>query len=610
MMVLLDRPAAANAARPLEAPAMTTRAWAAVLATLVAVVIIFGLPHALIPWLLGPQQTYTPFAVSGVSALTFDKSAMYAAQLNYMVVHHAWPYDTDIYEDRDATSPMATAPYVPLAAGAVILGGVDRAIVAADLILPALACLILFALLLELTGSWRISLVGALVTILVPFGPRNLMDVPLALLQGRADSIIQPLEYSRLLHPELSFTLLAAALLFLWRALRYGRKTDAVAAGLLGGLLFYTYVYYWPVWLGACALLLVWAWRFAERRVAVALAVTNIATWLVGIPFWIIFVQNHTAASFVNAIERHTDGTGRIPTPEKIVYTVASITIFAVLALIYLSGTRPDRRVLLFFSAIFLASVAALNMELVTGFNIQSMLHFPNRLFQPLFCLAVFALAVPTVAARLRDYRLGSAVTAVTVVGLLGLALLRQGMMSQNIAPQQVLPADERMLFAWLNQHSQVDDVVVAEAPSINELMVVDTHNRPLVPYGERTGVDYNEIMRRFLTGMKLLQRSPEEVRSLLVQSHEQAPLPLGLTYSYFLFVGGHGIADWRLPDNEISVALQRYQSLDLAAELGRQKVDYVYTPVGQQPASVAGWRLAQVYDSGYGVVWRLEPAS
>jgi hypothetical protein len=589
---------------------MNGRAWAAVLATLVSVVVIFGLPHALIPWLLGPQQTYTPFAVSGVSALTFDKSAMYAAQLNYMVVHHAWPYDTDIYEDRNTPSPMVTAPYVPLAAAAVLLGGVDRAIVAADLVLPALACLILFKLLLELTASWRISLVGALVTILVPFGPRNLLDVPLALLQRRADSIIQPLEYSRLLHPELSFTLLAAALLFLWRALRDGRKTDALAAGLLGGLLFYTYVYYWPVWLGACGLLLLWAWRFAERRVAVALGLTTIATWLVGIPFWIIFAENHTAASFVTAIERHTDGTGRIPTPEKIVYTVASIAIFAVLALIYLNVTRRDRRVLLFFSAVFVASVAALNMELVTGFNVQSMLHFPNRLFQPLFSLAVFALVVPAVVARLSDRRFGGAVAAITIVGLLGLALVRQAVMSQNIAPQQVLPADQSLLFTWLSQHSQVDDVVVAEAPSINELMPTVTHDRPLVPYGERTGVDYDEIMRRFLTGMKLLQRPPEEIRSLLAQNNQQAPPPLGLTYSYFLFVGGHGIANWRLPDNEIAVAVDRYQSLDLATELARQKVDYVYAPSGQQPASVPGWTLARVYDSGYGVLWRLEPAS
>ena len=46
-------------------------------------------------------------------------------------------------------------------------------------------------------------------------------------------------------------------------------------------------------------------------------------------------------------------------------------------------------------TAIFLGACAALNMELVTGINVEPMQHFPNRVFQPWLCLSAFVLVVP-----------------------------------------------------------------------------------------------------------------------------------------------------------------------------------------------------------------------
>ncbi|MBV9546116.1 MAG: hypothetical protein JOY61_17235, partial [Chloroflexi bacterium] len=533
-------------------------------ATIAAVVVIFGLPHLLIPRLLHPGQTYTPFAVDGVSALTFDKTSTYGAQLNYMVEHRAWPYDTDVFEARDTPTPVATAPYVPLAVAAVALGGVDRAVILADFVLPALACLILYALLVDMTRSWGISLVGALVTVLASFGPRNFIDVPLMVFSRQFNSVVQPLEYSRLLHPEVSFTLFAAALLFLWRAIRNARVTDGMAAGILGGLLFYTYVYYWPVWVGACALLFLGLGT--ARRV---LLLTGGSTVVVGLPFWWMFIQEHGSAPFVNAISRHSDTWGRVPPSEKIVYTFVSCAIFAILATLYVRSAANNRRVLAFFAAVFVASIAAFNMELVTGFSVESMLHFPNRLFQPFFSLAAFGLALPILTRRIAWRRLAPAATSVAVTGLIGVALLRQVLVSENVAPQHVLSPDKQLLFTWLDQNSRLDDVVVAEAADLNELLPVFTRDRPFVAYGERTGLSYTDLMQRFLIGMKLLQTPPEHIRALLAQDHDHADPPVGLTYSYFLFIGAEGMTNWRLSDGEIDAALERYQTLNLSTDLG-----------------------------------------
>jgi len=233
---------------------------ASTVVTLLLTSVIFGWPHLMIPQLLGPGRAYTPLAVSGVSALTYDETSSYAAYINYTALRNAPPYDTDIFENQGIPMPTFSLPYFVLARLESLLGGVDRVFVVCDFVLPPLALLLLYLLIRDVTGNHRIALVGSLMTLLVSFGPRNFLSVPMLLLSGQGSSIVQPLEYSRLVHPQLSFTLFVGALLPLWRTLRAGGHADAVVAGVLGGLLFYTYFYYFPVWLAACTLLL-----FARR---------------------------------------------------------------------------------------------------------------------------------------------------------------------------------------------------------------------------------------------------------------------------------------------------------------------------------------------------------
>lgn len=590
-------------------------------ATLLALAIVFGLPHAVIPLLLGPDRPYTPFAVSGVSALTYDKTVTYAALVNYTALRNAPPYDTDVFENRDLPTPTSTAPYFALAALDKVLGGVDRAFIVSDILLPPLAALLLYLLIVGLTESEPIALLGAVVTILVPFGPRNFLAVPLALAPGGSDSIIQPLEYSRSLHPEVSFTLLAAALLFLWRTLRRGRGADPMLAGVCGGLLFYTYVYYWPVWVGACALLLVASYFGISSQTRNALWVTNLSTWVVGVPFWVLFLLNRNAPSFKVLIERHISELGHVPPPGKLLYTFICIATFTACAAAYyrfhprkggMQGTETWNRVLLFHAVIFVSAIAAMNMEVVTGFNVESMLHYPNRLLQPFFSLVFFALVLPCAIAYFSRHVPRhspnviprSAYAGVTILVAVGLA--RQVVMSVNVADEHEFAPEQALLFSWLNANTRLDDVVVATGRDVNELIPVYTHDRPFVPSGERTSANDQEVMRRFLVGMKLLDRSPEYVQSLLEMDSDHADPPLGLTYTYFLFVGGDGIINRRLPESAIAQAMAEYRQLNLKYELAKQRVDYIYARGSERPAKVDDWTFTPAYETAYGSVWHV----
>jgi hypothetical protein len=586
-------------------------------ATLVATSLIFGLPHLMIPRLLGSDQTYTPFAVSGISSVTYDETATYAAAANYTALRLAPPYDTDLWETRNVVVPTTTAPYFALAALNVLTGGLDNAFIVCDFVLPPTAVLLLYLLLLDIAGSRSIALAGSLATILISFGPRNFLGVPLLLLSQHGSSIVQPLEFSRLLHPELSFTLLAAALLLLWRTVRWGGRVQAVLGGIVGGLLFYTYVYYFPVWLGACALLLLGR-RWLSHRVWKAVLLTNLFTWVVSLPFWISLVGSYDTYNFNIRLARHYSETGHVPPPEKLLYTLAYSLIFAVMAISFFkfghSTTRTSSRdwrrsVLMFHSCIFVAAIVALNAEIMIGFNLEAMNHYPNRLFQPYLVLTGFALLVGPATNLLSRHIWWSRRTATilargAVVMLLTLAVTRQTVVSLNVADKHALPVEHKLLFEWLNTHTQLDDVVLTTDRHINDLVPVFTHNLLFVPNGERTSAGDIEVERRFLIAMRLLDRPEDEVHDLLAQDYSHGEQPLGLTYTYFLFVSGNGSYNLGLPEALLAPILADYRQLDLARELSQRRLNYIYVQGVERPTAVPGWNFRWAYGNGYGNIW------
>ena len=163
--------------------------------------------------------------------------------------------------------------------------------------------------------------------------------------------------------------------------------------------------------------------------------------------------------------------------------------------------------------------------------------------------------------------RLKYSQTALLVTGvcLLGLGTVRQLTMSATVADAHEYTPQHRLLFDWLNTHTHLDDVVLATAKDVNDLIPVFTQDRVFVPNGERTSASNQEIADRFLIAMKLLNRGEGDVRALLAQDVKHGEPPLGLTYTYFLFLGTD---DWRLPDSQIDSMLAEYRALDLGTEL------------------------------------------
>jgi hypothetical protein len=184
------------------------------------------------------------------------------------------------------------------------------------------------------------------------------------------------------------------------------------------------------------------------------------------------------------------------------------------------------------------------------------------------------------------------------------LAITRQTIVSINVADKHALRAEDRLLFDWLNRQTHLDDVVLASDRRVNELIPVFTHNLLFVPNGERTSANDAEIERRFLIAMRLLQHPETDVRDLLARDYLHGDQPLGLTYTYFLFVSGNQSYNMALPGSKLTPLLEDYRGLDLASELGRWRLNYVYGNGSETPAVVPGWSFRRVYGNEFGNVW------
>ena len=585
--------------------------------------LIYGLPHIIIPLTLSSEQQYTPFAINGVSALTYDESYIYAAQANYTSIRWKPAYDTDIYEYRDVPAVFPSVPYFLLAAMTHLTGGIDKTFIVSDFVFPPLAFFLVYALVSSCTLNPGVGLLAGLCTVVVSFGPRNFLEVLPDILRTGWSSANQPLEYSRMLHPQLSFTVFALAIYLLWWAMNRSSVILQVASGLAGGLLFYVYAYYWPVWLGACFLLcLSRSLRHSNghRRLWLSFAVAVCTS----VFFWRNYLEARRFPNYAWRSARFGMEFGHTPSLPKLTFTAVYIGIFLSFLAIghLLSGARPSpvdlthrSRVRLFFGALFIAACIALNIEVITGVNVESLEHYPNRFFQPFLVMACFVfLGPPTLAVmssiRLRYPRLPRLAIVAGLVLLTGLATLRQTVVAINTAPRHVYDEEKKSLYAWLNRNTSVDSVVLLPVSDLSYLLPVYTHNCQWIPNGTRTTASNAEILDRFLIGAKLTGENDQWVRTALAQSTREGNQPLGHTYIYYLFQGNYNSPDRRLGDDAIQIAIEKYRKMDLSLELPRFRLDYVYARGSAWPRVVPGYKFSELYRNPYGGIFGVERIS
>jgi hypothetical protein len=136
------------------------------------------------------------------------------------------------------------------------------------------------------------------------------------------------------------------------------------------------------------------------------------------------------------------------------------------------------------------------------------------------------------------------------------------------------------------------------------------THNGTLVANGSRTSASDRELVERYLLASALTRTPAGTVEAALSQETGSANMPLPLsTASYFLFETSPEYFDpsrRRMKESALPAVMERYRNMDVADELKRLRVDYVWMN-SDRPADVQGLREERVLDTADGSLWKLE---
>jgi len=222
---------------------------------------LFLLPHLVRIAAIGSYAAYSPFTARGGSSMAWDETFLYGAEANYTLTRGGAPAYDDSWEHRDAVYPYSILPGYLEAGTAELAGGMKNAHLLFSFVFPALAAVLLMAIFRQLGADVWLAALLALSVLVGGFSPRTLWLDDLAfVLHGHGARAVDALEAARTPNPSISFPQLLLALFCLTKAMRRGAGTRAVAwaigAGVAGGLLYFSYVYYaipWTVAVGLCS---------------------------------------------------------------------------------------------------------------------------------------------------------------------------------------------------------------------------------------------------------------------------------------------------------------------------------------------------------------------
>ena len=465
---------------------------------------IFLLPHLLIPLLQDDSQNYSPLVVKGVDARGADE-VFYAAYVQEAAEGHLIPR-SNVLEWKDGLIlSHAGAPFPSLILGvmSLVLGGVVNTYIFSYFFFTAISSLLMYTLSYLLTKNKTLSLIA----------PLLLFFSPTYLIKFFNDQIVQPISYFSRFYPVLvDFPIFAVTLLTVFLLLRKQNWKFAALSGILGGLLFYTYFYYWTFYLVFIGLL--WIFYLVKKEWALFKKITLscLLTVVIGATF------------FLNSLSTLTNQTEILHRLNAIVGRNFnwSITIFLlgiVILLLFLNyknkeGVTGEKKDINYFlSALVLAGMVIMNVQLIIGYTINPR-HWLTTTLWPILALAgiyIFNFLEKKIQQRnVKKIIKSSFFIFIGVLLLFG--MIWQITFSYNTYPVYTLSDSQLKLFEWLNNNTVKDEVVLSISSEMILLIPVYTHNNNFIPNAVVEPIPIPEIIARRLIGYKLLGASERDL--------------------------------------------------------------------------------------------------
>jgi len=479
---------------------------------------VYVMPHAVrFQTLASHGQSYMPLTQEA----DFDTMNIQGGRYRDILDGDLIPGEIDIYEYADAPAMWPLLSATILAPFILVSGSVMGGVVISDFLFPAVLFFLLYMLFYALTSNRLFSIIAAVMTLLVPdwslvIPPGSVTDVKVLL------GNLFPLPFSKnAVHlaflrreafiPGGPFFILTLLLIYRTITSRTYYQLWAVSAGLAYGLLFYLYFYFWvfiSVFLGV--LLFVFMAR-REKASFFTIFIAGAVGVCVSVPFWLNYYELIQLPQYIEFTERAGIELGRA------IQTAAWKTLL--LSTLYglwgyfLFREQKRYHLRLFLIAIAASEILVLNLQVVTGFNIQSD-HWATRVFILTHAVLFIALVhhswyfvrsrtdiLTTSLARGGIYIVAILLTVITGGTVISTEVIR----ARSEAHAYTLRNDLADAYTWLTLHTSPESVVVSPALETNIDLPVYTHNRIFIPRGAATVAPEEEIVNRLLYVYSLL---------------------------------------------------------------------------------------------------------
>ncbi|OGG51462.1 hypothetical protein A2704_04660 [Candidatus Kaiserbacteria bacterium RIFCSPHIGHO2_01_FULL_54_36b] len=454
------------------------RSWAPGLVAAAAIGIIYFLPNALVPAIQRTEGydlgNYHPLSLN---VPTLDELASYGSRIREVVDGHLSDGDAYLSEYKGrptmwGNSFLATVIGVPIR----LLGVRDPTplFVFGDAVFPALVVLVWYGL---LRGFMRDRWVAAAASFAVTAFP-NLSAVRFGLSEPNIVGVFDL--FARIFDPAFSrFQIPAPGMVvfvgFLWSlfsVLRNPSRPRVLFAGILLGLTYPTYFYYGAFsWISIGLLAVGFLASRSWQRLWPTLRVMMVGVVFTA-PSIVKMIQIRSIPHVDELVARVGLEIGRIPRLSATSLVLVALLVSAFWVLGRRMNRAADAAVL---SALLVATIVAVNLQLIVGYNIQPD-HWGSRVNVYVYSFGIMvAIAWAWEAAR-KDGKTLRTAALLAAVFFFGIGLVEQTRSALINAPEYVIPGDVQQAFRWIDRNVPRDAVIVSPSTQTAVYIPFFTH--------------------------------------------------------------------------------------------------------------------------------------
>ena len=504
---------------------------------------------------------------NGAYTSVHGDESVYSAYINALINERPRRYDPFTGADKNAGLPESTfsIQFIPGYAVAYLARLTDASAATAFISLPAVAALLaslaVFWLLNAFGLDGRVAAAGTLFVLCFGglAGGQGLVGIVM-----KSSLLVPGFPFLRRYQPAAAFALFFVFNILVWQALtKRGRRMRALLAGVVLGVLVFSYFYLWTAalaWLVCIGLLWVLFRRAEWRKVLSVLITIGFVTAIALGPY--LYLLSHRAA---NLDEQQTLITTHRPDLLRIPEILGALILIAIGAAVRRKQIELNNPRLIFTASLALLPFVVFNQQIVTGWTMQPY-HYEAFILNYAVLVGVVTLLKKPVPRRLLIWvALVSVVWGAVEVGLPA----RMTFVPLAVNTDRMIP-----VFNRLNELSKVDGSFATSNPSplvfspyiaVNSWLPTWTSQGTLLDIG---GLDLGHVSasdRKEFLYMHLYYSKVDG--SALRKPFDGTARDVGLTYARAAIFGheriipGMNLHFEPIKPDEIEAAIRDYQS-------------------------------------------------